>query len=56
MMMKHPLYTTLSGFSRIAIGLCLSRYAYMPLIPSLIDTESPRPAPDTWGASTAWVT
>ena len=36
-MKKHPLYATLAGFSLIAIGLCLCRYAYTPLIPSLID-------------------
>ena len=36
-MKKHPLYATLAGFSMIAVGLCLCRYAYTPLIPSLID-------------------
>ena len=36
-MKKHPLYATLAGFWMIAIGLCLCRYAYTPLIPSMID-------------------
>ena len=36
-MKHHPLYATLAGFCLIAIGLCLCRYAYTPLIPSMID-------------------
>ena len=36
-MKQHPLYATLAGFSLIGIGLCLCRYAYTPLIPSMID-------------------
>lgn len=36
-MKKHPLYAPLAGFCMIGIGLCLCRYAYTPLIPSLID-------------------
>ena len=36
-MKHHPLYATLAGFSLIGIGLCLCRYAYTPLIPSMID-------------------
>ena len=38
-MKKHPLYAPLAGFCMIAIGLCLVRYAYTPLIPSLIDAK-----------------
>ena len=33
----HPLYAPIAGFCMIGIGLCLCRYAYTPLIPSLID-------------------
>ena len=36
-MKKHPIYAPLAGFCMIAIGLCLCRYAYTPLIPSLVD-------------------
>ena len=36
-MKKRPLYAPLAGFCMIGIGLCLCRYAYTPLIPSLID-------------------
>ena len=32
-----PLYATLAGFCLIGIGLCLCRYAYTPLIPSMVD-------------------
>ena len=38
-MKKHPLYAPLAGFCMIGIGLCLCRYAYTPLIPSLIDKD-----------------
>ena len=38
-MKKHPLYAPLAGFCMIGIGLCLCRYAYTPLIPSLIDED-----------------
>jgi MFS family permease len=38
-MKLHPVYASLAGFCMIAIGLCLVRYAYTPLIPSLIDAE-----------------
>ena len=38
-MKQHPVYAPLAGFCMIAIGLCLVRYAYAPLIPSLIDAE-----------------
>ena len=34
-----PVYATIAGFCLIAIGLCLTRYAYTPLIPSLIDAK-----------------
>ena len=33
----HPLYATFAGFCLIGIGLCLCRYAYTPLIPSMVD-------------------
>jgi len=36
-MKTHPFYAPLAGFCMIGIGLCLCRYAYTPLIPSLID-------------------
>jgi predicted MFS family arabinose efflux permease len=37
---KHsPFYATLAGLSLIAIGLCLCRYAYTPLIPSMINAH-----------------
>ena len=36
-MRKHPVYAPIAGFCMIGIGLCLCRYAYTPLIPSLID-------------------
>lgn len=35
----HPLYATLAGFCLIGVGLCLCRYAYTPLIPSMIDAH-----------------
>ena len=38
-MKQHPVYAPLAGFCMIAIGLCLVRYAYTPLIPSLIDAK-----------------
>ncbi|MCH2180725.1 MAG: MFS transporter [Mariniblastus sp.] len=34
---QHPVYATLAGFCLIGIGLCLCRYAYTPLIPSMVD-------------------
>lgn len=36
-MKRHPIYAQIAGFCLIGIGLCLCRYAYTPLIPSLID-------------------
>ena len=33
----HPVYATVAGFCLIAIGLSLCRFAYAPLIPSMID-------------------
>ncbi|MFL2936268.1 MAG: YbfB/YjiJ family MFS transporter [Myxococcota bacterium] len=36
-MKTHPFYAPLAGFCMIGIGLCLCRYAYTPLIPSLVD-------------------
>ena len=38
-MKLHPVYAPLAGFCMIGIGLCLCRYAYTPLIPSLIDKD-----------------
>ena len=38
-MKQHPFYAPLAGFCMIGIGLCLCRYAYTPLIPSLIDQD-----------------
>ncbi|MCP4814411.1 MAG: YbfB/YjiJ family MFS transporter [Planctomycetaceae bacterium] len=35
----HPVYATLAGFCLIGIGLCLCRYAYTPLIPSMVDGD-----------------
>ena len=35
----HPFYATLAGFCLIGVGLCLCRYAYTPLIPSMIDAH-----------------
>ncbi|MDE0937927.1 MAG: YbfB/YjiJ family MFS transporter [Mariniblastus sp.] len=39
MKQPHLIYTTLAGFSLIGIGLCLCRFAYTPLIPSMIDAD-----------------
>ena len=39
MQKRNPFYASLAGFCMIAIGLCLCRYAYTPLIPSLIDHD-----------------
>ncbi len=36
-MKQRPVYAPIAGFCMIGIGLCLCRYAYTPLIPSLID-------------------
>ena len=36
---QNPFYASLAGFCMIGIGLCLCRYAYTPLIPSLIDHD-----------------
>jgi MFS family permease len=32
-----PVYATVSGFCLFAISICLARFAYGPLVPSLID-------------------
>ena len=34
-----PIYATIAGFCLVATGLCLCRFAYTPLIPSLIDAK-----------------
>ena len=34
-----PIYATIAGFSLFAISICLTRFAYGPLVPSLIDTH-----------------
>ena len=39
MQQRNPFYASLAGFCMIGIGLCLCRYAYTPLIPSLIDHD-----------------
>jgi predicted MFS family arabinose efflux permease len=36
---RHPFYATIAGLSLIAVGLCLCRYAYTPLIPSMINAH-----------------
>mgnify|MGYP001807375076 CR=1 FL=1 len=35
----NPIYATIAGFCLVATGLCLCRFAYTPLIPSLIDAK-----------------
>lgn len=34
-----PIYATVAGFCLFAVSICLARFAYGPLVPSLIDTH-----------------